>query len=165
MKYSLGFKESMIKKLMDGSDKTVYQVAKESGLSPTTLQSWIQLHRNGKLSSDDADEITPSQRGHKEKLSLLLDYRSLPDDNRGEWLRTQGLHSEHISLWEQELQDFMSDKQNDITGENKALKKQVKELQYELARKDKALAEAAVLITLKKNYLHLFENRDLAEES
>lgn len=42
--------------------------------------------------------------------------------------------------------------------ENAQLRKENKNLKKELARKDKALAEAAVLLTLKKNYQALFKD-------
>lgn len=45
----------------------------------------------------------------------------------------------------------MIDNKNDQQDkENKALKKKVKELEQELQRKEKALAEAAALLILKK---------------
>jgi Tfp pilus assembly protein PilN len=58
----------------------------------------------------------------------------------------------------------MTDKQADLNDSNKALKKELKRLQTELDRKDKALAEAAVLLTLKKKFHHLFANEDPDEE-
>jgi len=44
----------------------------------------------------------------------------------------------------------MTNKQEDLKAENKALKKQNKELERELTRKEKALAEVVALLTLKK---------------
>lgn len=52
---------------------------------------------------------------------------------------------------------MMNEKKSEIDAENVALKKQNKELKAELATKEKALAEAAVLLTLKKNFRHLFQ--------
>jgi hypothetical protein len=42
--------------------------------------------------------------------------------------------------------------------ENSQLRKENKALKKELARKEKALVEAAVLLTLKKNYHTLFKD-------
>ena len=41
MKYSEGFKASVVKRTQDGSGRTIAQVAGEVGLSPSTLR---QLH-------------------------------------------------------------------------------------------------------------------------
>ena len=112
---------------------------------------------------DDADGITPDQRNPGEKLALLLESKTLTDEQKGEWLRQHGLHSEHLPLWEQELTTTMNDKQANLNQENAALKKENKRLSRELARKEKALAEAAVLLTLKKKFRNLFASED--EES
>ena len=98
----------------------------------------------------EGSEPSPSQRGPAEKFKLLMQGKLLPEDQRGEWLRQNGLHGEHLNLWEQELTQLMTDKQDDLKAENKALKRQNKELEKELTRKEKALAEVVALLTLKK---------------
>jgi transposase len=108
----------------------------------------------------DDSGLTPSQRSPGEKLALLLESKTLPENALGEWLRQNGLHSEHLALWEQELSTMVRDKQANLNEENKALRKQNKELQKELARKEKALAEAAILITLKKKFPNLFQEEE-----
>ena len=160
MKYSTGFKASIIRKTQDGSGRSISQLAKETGISYTTISNWIEKYRIGKLGLDDADGITPHQRNPGEKLALLLENKTLSEDQRGEWLRQHGLHSEHIPLWEQELTAIMNDKQSDLNQINKELKKENKRLQRDLERKEKALAEAAVLLTLKKKFHNLFPNED-----
>src|SRR5574344_583108 len=122
MKYSKGFKSSIVRRVVENGTKSVYQVSKETGICSTTINSWIEKHKAGKLTLDSTDELTPSNRSPGEKLDLLLESKMLDDESRGEWLRKQGLHSEHLPLWEQEL-----------------------------AVKEKALADAAVLLLLKKN--------------
>lgn len=157
MRYSEGFKASIIRKLVDGSGRTVYQVAKETGVSVQTIQSWHERLKAGKIAMNGSGaDLTPSQRSPGEKLALLLESKTIPEDARGEWLRQNGLHSEHLPLWELELSTMVRDKQADLMEELKNAKKQNKELQKELARKEKALAEALVIITLKKKYPRLF---------
>ena len=157
MRYSEGFKASIMRKLVDGSGRTVYQVAKETGVSVQTIQSWHERLKSGKLAMNGSGaDLTPSQRSPGEKLALLLESKTIPEDARGEWLRQNGLHSEHLPLWELELSTMVRDKQADLMEELKNARKQNKELQKELARKDKALAEALVIITLKKKYPKLF---------
>ena len=68
----------------------------------------------------------------------------------GTWLREKGLHSEHLTLWEQEIKDTLKNEDNALKLENQNLKKKQKELEKELHRKEKALAEMAALMTLKK---------------
>lgn len=156
MKYSLGFRASIVRKAQDGSGKSVYQLSQETGISPTTITSWIGQFKAGTLSLDGCDALTPAQRSPGEKLSLLLESRTVPEADKGEWLRQRGLHSEHIPLWEQELTSIMNDKQSNIRDENSQLKRENKRLQKENERQKEALAEAAILLTLKKKYPSLF---------
>jgi transposase-like protein len=152
MTYSKGFKSSIVRRVVEGGTKSVYQVAKETGIGSTTIHSWIEMHKAGKLALESTDELTPSGRSPGEKLALLLESKTLDDESRGEWLRKQGLHSEHLPLWEQELAGMVQDKQSALKDENASLKKEKKQLEKdlkakerELAVKEKALADAAVL--------------------
>lgn len=158
MKYSDGFRSSIVRRVVEGGGKKVSLVAQETGVNVATIQSWMQKYKAGTLALDGSEgESTPGQRNPGEKLALLLESQHLDEGARGEWLRQNGLHSEHLTLWEQELTAMMNDKQMSLKTENMALRKENKELQTELARKEKALAEAAVLLTLKKKFLHLFQ--------
>jgi len=101
LKYSPGFRSSVVRKTLDGSGRSVAEVARETGVSYATVLSWIEKYRLGKLDVDDATGITPEQRNPGEKLTLLLESKTLDDDQKGEWLRQHGLHSEHLPLCEQ----------------------------------------------------------------
>jgi len=156
MKYSEGFKVQAVAKVLDNHGRSINEVAEELNLFPATLSNWIKQAKEGKLRLTEGDSIPPSQRYTGEKFSLLLESKTIPPEQLGEWLRKQGLHSEHLPLWEQELTDFMKNKNIDLKSENIILKREKKELEKELARKEKALAEAAVLLTLKKKFQNLF---------
>lgn len=160
MRYSRGFKASAVRKTLDGTGRSINAVANELGVYPATLSQWIQQHQAGTLSLAEGDSIPPNDRHPGEKFALLLESKTIESEKMGEWLRTRGLHSEHLPLWEQELTANMQDKDASSKNENAALRKEIKILKKELARKDKALAEAAVLITLKKKYPNLFEQEE-----
>ena len=156
MKYTDGFRGSIIRQVLAG--KSAYQVAQETGVNVATVGNWLNKHKSGTLVLDGSEgEPKPSSRSPVEKLALLMQSKSLLETERGEWLRQNGLHSQHLSLWEQELTTMMNDKKSEIDAENVSLKKQNKELRTELAIKEKALAEAAILLTLKKNFRHMFQ--------
>lgn len=160
MKYSIGFRGSIIRKIQDGSGRSVYQVARETGISAATITNWINQHKAGTLRLDGCDAVTPDQRNPGEKLALLLESKTLAEETRGEWLRQQGLHSEHLPLWEQELVSIMNDKQSTTMADMADLKKENKRLKKENERQKQALAEAAILLTLKKKYQHLFAEEE-----
>jgi transposase len=148
MKYSRRIKESALRKILPPENRSVPDVAREMGISEQTIYNWKNKSENGTLFKDESS--SPLSTGQLERCNLLLESKSIPQDNIGEWLREKGLHSEHLTLWEQEIKDTLSNKDNKIKLENQQLKKEKKELEKELRRKEKALAEMAALLTLKK---------------
>lgn len=149
MKYSITFRNNVLKKILPPSNRPISEVSKEMGVTTRTISNWKQKLNNGTLKSDSV-EIRPTDRSPIEKLSLLLEAKSISQNEIGTWLRENGLHSEHLNLWEQELRDTMADKSKKIQEENKQLKKDNRRLEKELKRKDAALAEMAALMVLKK---------------
>jgi len=149
MRYSKGFKVSTLKKILPPNERSVKEVSRETGVSTVTIYHWLKVLQDGKLEEDDS-ELRPGDRSPKEKLRLLLESKSMPEDLRGEWLRENGLHSEHLNLYEQELRDIVTNKNEKYREENRRLKKEKLTLEKELRRKEKALAEMAALLTLKK---------------
>ncbi len=73
---------------------------------------------------------------------MLLKYQSLSIKEQGEWLRKNGVHSDHIEIWKKDLSPNMN-KEVKLKEENKKLKADLKKAQQEIRRKEKALAEAA----------------------
>jgi len=159
MKYSIGFRNSVLKKVLPPESRSVYSAAKEFGISAVTIQSWLSKLKEGTLDLEtEGFEPTPSQRGAAEKLKLLLESKGLSEDAQGEWLRKHGLHTEHLCLWTQELESLVTDKQEDLRRENAELKKENKQLKKEQERNQKAMAEALALLTLKKKVEKLFDS-------
>ena len=85
----------------------------------------------------------------EEKLKALLEYDKLDEEQRGKYLREKGLHSIYLQRWQWEfIEAYASKKKKTRGGDPK--QKRIKELEKELRRKDKALAETAALLVLKK---------------
>lgn len=95
-------------------------------------------------------KILSSERNSVEKFNLLLESAKLEGEGLGRWLRSEGLHSESLNIWKQELQLSLSNRKKEISDELSVSKKRVKELEKELTQKEKALAEMATLMVLKK---------------
>jgi transposase-like protein len=148
-RYSEGFRNSILKKVLPPEGRPVAQVSREEGISQQTIRNWMSKLKTGTLEGV-AGAVPPEQRSLSEKMSLLLESRSLPKEEEGEWLRKNGLHSEHLTLWEQELRTGMAKKEKETQEKQKALKDENRRLKKELDRKEKALAEMAALLTLKK---------------
>ncbi len=70
----------------------------------------------------------------------------LSEEDLGGFLRERGLHSEYLTLWDQMIKDRNDKKDKEL----KTRQRRTRELERELNRKEKALAEAAALFVLRK---------------
>lgn len=124
------------------------EILEEIGISSPTLYQWRdELARFGGMKKQNR----PKDRPPTEKLKLLMEFDSLPVEKRGEYLRKNGLYEEHLKVWRQQIEEALSSstyKQD--RSELMAEQKKTKQLEKELRRKEKALAEASALLILKK---------------
>jgi transposase len=156
-RYSAQFRNTVLKKLLPPESRSALSLAKEYNLSVATIYGWKSKMRNGTLEVDDGVQANRS-RQLAEKLSLLLESRSVDEGAMGEWLRGNGLHSQHLSVWEQEVRDAVTNSERVAREELKAAKKKIHEQERELARKEKALAEAAIIIMAQKKISQMFQD-------
>ena len=101
----------------------------------------------------------PQDWSAKEKLAAVLEATSLSDEDLGAFLRSKGLHEAQLQQW----RDQMLAGLEPITlqrGKKAPEAKRVRELEKELRRKDKALAETATLLVLKKKAQELWGDED-----
>jgi transposase len=160
MKYSTAFRANILKKVLPPENRSVLEVSRENGLSTQTIYAWLKRVKDGTL-ENGTDRMRPGDRSIGEKFTLLLEGKSVDKEKHGEWLRSQGLHTEHLHQWEQELREAMTDGEKKKQEKIKQLEKKNKNLERELTRKEKALAEMAALMTLKKKADNLWgDNED-----
>lgn len=104
----------------------------------------------------------PDDWSAEEKLDAVLEAKRLSGSELGEFLRRRGLHEEQLRQWEAAAVDSLRGRK--ATGKS-AESKRVKELERELRRKEKALAEAAALLVLRKKAEALWGDEDASTES
>ena len=160
MKYTTTFKKAVLKKVLPPENRSVHSVSKELGVGEITIHRWLSQVKDGTINLEQDEENPSGQRNMTEKLNLLLEYQKIPQDQNGEWLRQNGLHEEHLNLFQQEIQKLMANKSDDKDREIKKLKKELAQKDKELKRKESALAELAAILTLKKNLGWMDENSD-----
>jgi putative transposase len=148
MRYGRAIKESVLKRVLPPNAESIRSVSVDVRIAEQTIRNWIAKVDQGILGDDV--QLGPRQLGAPEKFALLLEAAGLKEDERGPWIREKGLHTEHLQLWQQELRDTVAEKSNKDKQDLKDAKKRIKELEKELNRKDKALAEMAALVALKK---------------
>jgi len=148
MRYSLAFKESQVKKVLPPLYGSIKKISVEAGISEQTLRNWVNKAKEGTLKKGNT--VSGKGRSPREKLSLVIESKTISEEKIGYWLREKGLHTEHLTQYEQELRDMVENKKHKENQKIKIIEKQNKDLKKELRKKEKALAEMAALYTLKK---------------
>jgi hypothetical protein len=87
-------------------------------------------------------------------------FDSLPVEEQGAFLRREGVHADHIEMWREKMQKSLEPESSDKRSERGELVYKIQGLEKDLQRKEKALAEAAAIIILKKKVDLIWGNED-----
>jgi len=145
------FRRAAVEKFQGRGSRSVEEVARMLGVSSWSLYQWSQ--RYGK--TDPMKHYRrPGDRSVEEKLKAVIEFEALAEEKQGEYLRREGLQSEHIAGWKKSMEAGLELGGGGLTAAHRsewaADKKKIKELERDLHRKDKALAETTALLVLKK---------------
>jgi transposase-like protein len=152
MRYPPERKEAVLKKMMPPHNRTIKQLAIEEGISGATLYKWRQDARSKGILMPDADS-GPEGWNARDKFAAVLDGASLNEQETAEYCRRKGIYPHQLEQWRMACEDANDwDRQANIKlkSERKSDRKRIKDLEKELQRKEKALAEAAALLVLQK---------------
>ena len=126
-------------------------VSRVLGVSSWSLYQWAKRYGNdhGMVKRNRRQ----GERSAQEKLKAVIEFEGLEGDKQGEYLRREGLHSDHIAAWKKSMEAGLEPGRGDNPAtrmERSQDKRKIKELKKELQRKDRALAETTALLVLKK---------------
>jgi len=173
MQYSDMFKNAMIQR-MTGSDAiTATALSSEVDVPQATLSKWLRMA--GVDSSygfpNGASEYTrmtkirqsraPNDWSAEDKLSVVIEASSIDEGDLGAFLRSKGLHQAHLEQWRLQILDGLQNGSSKKKQKRKSqAEKRIRNLEKELNRKDKALAETAALLVLKKKAQEIWGDED-----
>ena len=149
MPCSRSVKVGILKKVLPPERRNIASVSEETGISSQTIRNWIKAANSGSLDKKEGEK-SPRYLSSSEKYQLLMESKKIPKEELGEFLRKRGLHSQHLTLWDQEFVEMVKDNGKKEKKKVRDLQKEIKDLKKEVHRKDKALAETAALLVLKK---------------
>ena len=152
-RYSSQFKEAILTKLSQ-SDLSVRKFAEQEGINLSTLYSWQKQFNTSGL---NVSKVSSSDKwSSEEKFSVVLETATLSAVELSEYCRVKGLYPEQIKAWKLACiagnTTTKKVKRVKTTPEQKSDKNRIKELERELRRKEKALAETAALLVLGKKF-------------
>ncbi len=162
IRYSEERKSSVLKKLLPPYNRSVAEIAKEEGISDQSLYNWLKQAKDKGL-------VVPGKKDKSDnwsaqaKLATVIETATMTELGLGEYCRSKGLYPEQIAQWKiacLQGAETSEEQQKQKHLERKKDKKRIKELEKELRRKEKALAETAALLVLRKKLNALWEENE-----
>lgn len=153
-KYSEKFKARMVQRMVGAGKVSSRALAREVGIHQSTLSRWRREASSVAAVTDSEHEkaapTRPEDWWPSEKLAAVMEAEVVSDADLGTWLRRKGLKEAHLRQWKETLQErataVFAPREQRASAESR---RQIKELERELKRKDKALAETAALLVLQ----------------
>jgi transposase len=148
--YSEELKASIIARMLPPQNASVPALAKETGIPKDTLYCW-RLKARGRGGALPDQVRQGGAFSSEEKFAIVLETASFNELELGEYCRRKGLYPEQIANWKKTF--IQGSNPAASRAEREQLQQQartIKQLQSELHRKDRALAEAAALLVLEK---------------
>jgi transposase-like protein len=162
-RYSNEFKQRMIQKLMLPGGPSARALAETSGVSQVTLSRWLRQAASVALVANDTDKKPPPREARRpedwspdERLRVVRETAGLMGSELGVYLRREGLHEATVTEWREQALAALGGSARARTKEQQ----RIRELERELNRKDKALAETAALLVLAKKVHALWGDED-----
>lgn len=161
MQYSAKFREKMVQKMTGPRAVSATALSEEAGVSQATLSRWL---RDAKVSPMVKRKKTSRRRwSAEEKVRLVMEAAAVGEEEElGAFLRREGLHEADLERLREEVQDAATlglrakSRRRGLSPEEKELRA----LRKELARKEKALAEAAALLVLRGKVQAFFSGEE-----
>jgi len=143
----LAFKQKMVHRLTGKSAVSASQLARETGVRQQNLSRWLQEARSLPIMVDKPKR-TAREWTVERKARVLAAASTLDGEALTAYLKREGVKFPEYEQWRIALDEG--------GAASAATNKRIRQLERELARKEKALAEAAALLILKKKVATLY---------
>lgn len=155
-RYSRKFRAKMVQRMSGPGGESATALSGKVGVPQATLSRWLReagmvggMNEKREESPPGASEARrPEDWTAEEKLKVVAEAMGLDDAELGILLRREGVHEAQLMNWREALLGSL-----DPVGQRGASvaqeRRQIRKLERELKRKDKALAETAALLVLQ----------------
>jgi transposase-like protein len=141
--HSVEQKEAIVNRFSQ-SGLSIREFAEQEGIAKSSLYSWTK-----KFNNYNAKPMTKNSYTAEQRFSILLETTTFSETQLSEFCRKKGIYPDQIKKWKQA---FIQNDTKPVKTTDPADKKRIKVLEKELARKEKALAETAALLVLRKKF-------------
>ncbi len=156
-RYGQGFKDRAVARLLPPQSASVDEVAREVGVGAQTLQRWL-----GDALSRPARERAWTAPA---RLEAVIATASMDEAARGAWCREHGVYPQQLAQWRDSATQALAEPEEARASpqQTRQDRRRIKELEREVHRKDRALAETAALLVLSRKLEAVFNDKGEAE--
>jgi len=150
--YSPERKTVVLKLMLPPNTMAIRQLSKAEGIAEATLHKWRSDARSKGQLLPDADAGSEGWSS-RDKFAAVLETATLNEADLAEYCRKRALYPVQIKAWRvacEQANDWDRSSTARISQATQEEKKRIKDLERELARKDRALAETAALLVVRK---------------
>ena len=149
-RYGRAMMERVVARLLPPESATVEVVAREFGIGVLTLQRW----------RDEVQSMPARGRAWTAgaRLEAVITAAAMDEVGKSAWCRESGVYPAELDKWRANATAALAEPEEARASPQatRADRKRIKELERELLRKDRALAETAALLVLSKKVAAIF---------
>ena len=152
-------KAQIIKRMLPPGNESVPLISKETGIKENRLYNWRKKAKD-ELGMESSVRASDGKWSSQDKFMIVVETFGMNETELGEYCRTKGIFLSELKEWKTACLQANSVQPNstpesnqskkEIANELKEERRKQKELEQELRRKEKALAEMAALMVLRK---------------
>lgn len=160
MVYTAGFKARMVERMTGSEGISATALASEVGVGQPTLSRWVREASTVDGMSKKkrrTERASASKWTAEEKLRAVMASASLSDEDLGAFLRREGVREAQLAEWREAATEALKARPRRRSSPEA---KKIRELEKDLRRKEKALAEVTALLALKKKITEIWGDAD-----
>ena len=149
-RYGQAFRDRAVARLLPPESAAVHVVAREIGIGAKTLERWREQAQSrparGRAWTAGA------------RLDAVITTAAMNEAATSAWCREHGVYPAELDKWRASCTTALADPEDARASPQatRASAKRIKELERDLLRKDRALAETAALLVLSKKVAAIF---------
>jgi transposase len=153
-RYGKEYKDRVVARLLPPESAPVDRVSSEVGVSSSTLERWLAEALEAASGGEPPRRVWTAAA----RLEAVIATAGLDETAKSAWCRAQGVYPQELAQWGASALSALGDPKAAADAvSNGAPRRRVKELERELRRKDRTLAEAAALLVLSKKLSAIFQ--------
>ncbi|UOY92118.1 transposase [Ectobacillus sp. JY-23] len=151
-RYTKEMKEAAIKRMMPPNNEAISRLSEETGITEATLYKWRKDARVAGTAAP-GDGQGADKWNSADKFLIVMETYAMNQAELAAYCRKKGLYKEQIEAWREACLSANGNETpqtKQLHQDLKEEKRRAKTLEKDLRKKEKALAEAAALLLLRK---------------